>query len=192
MRNSHQWDCRGSPTNTKIPHLRKHKPKTAIVGSAVVGSAVVGSTVVKTCTQIFSGPKKRASQGLTVSPFSYHIKIVHILYKFSAVQCLKHCVLPRCHLCTAVKSGQKMDNPFVMGKAILQAAWAPGQPLLIAWLPKLPVPSSCLPVKYQPFHIAPSYRSIGCWHMGLTDTHYYESISLARRPEAFFTKGIIT
>ena len=40
--------------------------------------------------------------------------------------------------------------------------------------------------------VAPWYRSIGCWHMGLTDTHYYESISLARRPEASFTKGTIT
>ena len=120
-----------------------------------------------------------------------HKNSSHILYNCS-LQCLKHCVLPRCHLCTAVKSGQKMDNPFVMGKAILQAAWSPGQPLLIAWLPKLPVPSSCLLVKYQPFHVAPSYRSIGCWHMGLTDTHYYESISLARRLEASFTKGTIT
>ena len=26
----------GSPTNTKIPHLRVHKPKTTVVGSTVV------------------------------------------------------------------------------------------------------------------------------------------------------------
>ena len=29
-------DCRGAPTNTKIPHLHVHKPKTAVVESAVV------------------------------------------------------------------------------------------------------------------------------------------------------------
>ena len=28
--------CRGSCTNMKIPHLRVHKPKIAVVGSAVV------------------------------------------------------------------------------------------------------------------------------------------------------------
>ena len=31
--------CRGSPTNTKIPHLHVHKPKIAVVGSAVVKTA---------------------------------------------------------------------------------------------------------------------------------------------------------
>ena len=33
------WDCRGSPTNTKIPHLRVHKPQIAVVGRAVVKTA---------------------------------------------------------------------------------------------------------------------------------------------------------
>ena len=29
--NSCLWDCRGSPTNAKIPHLHVHKPKTVVV-----------------------------------------------------------------------------------------------------------------------------------------------------------------
>ena len=35
-RNLRYWDCRGSPTDTKIPHLRVHKPKTAVLGSALL------------------------------------------------------------------------------------------------------------------------------------------------------------
>ena len=32
-------DCRGSPTNAKIPHFRVHKLKTSVMGSAVVKTA---------------------------------------------------------------------------------------------------------------------------------------------------------
>ena len=35
-RNSRQWDCRGSPTNVKIHHMRVHKPNNC--GSGIRGS----------------------------------------------------------------------------------------------------------------------------------------------------------
>ena len=38
-KNLHQWDCKGFPTNVRIPHLRIHKQKAAVVGSAVVKTA---------------------------------------------------------------------------------------------------------------------------------------------------------
>ena len=44
--NSCQLDYRGSPTNSKIPHLHIQKPKNAVVGSAVVKTLVVGETRV--------------------------------------------------------------------------------------------------------------------------------------------------
>ena len=39
MQNLRQWDCRGSPTNAKIPYLRVYKPKIVVVGTAVVKTA---------------------------------------------------------------------------------------------------------------------------------------------------------
>ena len=35
-------DCRGSPTNAKIPHFHVHKSQIAVVGYAVVKTAYVG------------------------------------------------------------------------------------------------------------------------------------------------------
>ena len=35
MQNSHLWDCRGSPTKAKIPHLGVHEPNLQKVGTAL-------------------------------------------------------------------------------------------------------------------------------------------------------------